>query len=128
MWRVAVVVLQPARRLPAVHPGQRQIHQDDVGQQLVRLLDRLDAVAGLGDVETGELQVRRVHLARVLVVLDHEHERLFRLGWLAHRRLAFAGSRSVNVEPAPGVALELDRAAEHLRQAAADRQAEPVPP
>ena len=42
----------------------------------------------------------------------------------AHRRLAFAGSRSVKVDPLPGVLSSSMRAAENLRQAAADRQAE----
>ena len=31
---------------------------------------------GFGDPVAGELQIRRVHLARILVVLDHEHERI----------------------------------------------------
>ena len=33
-------------------------------------------LVGLGDAIPGELQVGRVHLPRVLVVLDDEHERL----------------------------------------------------
>src|SRR5262249_41921111 len=61
------------------------------------LLDRLFAVRGLGDVEARELQVRGVHLARILVVLHDQHERLCAPS--RHRRRAFAGSLSVNVDP-----------------------------
>ena len=77
---------------------------------------------GLGDAVSRELQVRRVHLPGVLIVLDDEHERLVRV-----RRSSStprpAGNRSVNVEPLPACAVELDRAAEHLREPAANRQA-----
>ena len=45
------------------------------GISSMRLLDRLDAVGRLGHAIAGELQVRGVHLAGVLVVLDDEHER-----------------------------------------------------
>ena len=69
-----LVALQPPRRFPAVHPRQREIHQHDVGQQLARLLDRLDAVGRFRHLEARELQVGGVHFARILVVLDHEHE------------------------------------------------------
>ena len=95
----ALVALQPPRRLPAVHSRQRQIHQDDVGQQLARLLDGLHAVGRLGHLEARELQVRGVHLARVLIVLDHEHERCS-AGRQLIVGLAFAGRRSVKVDPA----------------------------
>ena len=37
---------------------------------------RLEAVGGLGDAKAGELQVRGVHLPRILIVLDDEHERM----------------------------------------------------
>src|SRR5207302_770534 len=40
-----VVGLEPARRLPAVHAGEREVHEDEIGEQLLRLLDRLVAVA-----------------------------------------------------------------------------------
>ena len=50
------------------------------GISSMRLLDRLDAVGRFGDAEPGELQVGGVHLARVLVVLDDEHERLSLVG------------------------------------------------
>jgi hypothetical protein len=70
-----VVRLELARRLPAVHLRQREVHQDDVGQQRRRLLDGLHPVGGLGDPVAGELQVLGVHLPGVLVVLDDEHQR-----------------------------------------------------
>ena len=46
------------------------------GSSSMRLLDGLHAVGRLRDAIAGELQVRRIHLAGVLVVLDDEHERL----------------------------------------------------
>ena len=108
---------------PSIPGSDRSIRMMS-GMQLDALLDRLDAVGRFGHVEAGELQVRGVHLARVLIVLDHEHERLCRSGWSLIVVSACAGSRSVNVEPFPSCALQLDGAAEHLRQAAADRQAQ----
>ena len=57
------------------------------------LLERLEAVGRLGHAEAGELQVLGVHLARVLIVVDDEHERarLSGLSWLIVRRLELAG-------------------------------------
>ena len=40
-------------------------------------LQRLHAVAGLDDVEAGELEVLGVHLARVGIVVDEQHARPF---------------------------------------------------
>ena len=45
------------------------------GREFARLVERLEAVRGLGDTVAGELQVCRVHLARILIVLDDEHQR-----------------------------------------------------
>jgi hypothetical protein len=72
----ALVLLEPARCLPPVHPRQSQIHEDDIRHQLNCLLYGFDAVGRLGDAVAGERQVGRVHLAGVLIVLDDEHERL----------------------------------------------------
>src|SRR6478672_8102310 len=38
-----------ARRLDAVHVRHRNIHQDDIGLERARLIDRLEPVAGVSD-------------------------------------------------------------------------------
>jgi hypothetical protein len=88
--------LEAARGFPAVHARQRKVHQHDVRQQVARHVHGLQTVARLRHAEAGKLEVRRVHLARILLVLDDEHERPCAN---RHRRRAFDGSRSVNVEP-----------------------------
>ena len=45
------VGLEPARRLPPVHNGQRQVHQDDVGRGLDGLLEGFHAVRRLNHIE-----------------------------------------------------------------------------
>ncbi len=97
--RRAAVGLEPPGRLPPVHHRQRQIHQDDIGLALDRLLERLDAVAGFDHVEAGILQVFAVHLARVRVIVDEQHTRPFWFG-LVHFR-PWTGSVRVKVEPFP---------------------------
>src|SRR5258706_267004 len=45
--------LADLRRLPSVHHGHRQVHDDDVGPELLRLVDRLASVARGVDDEPG---------------------------------------------------------------------------
>jgi hypothetical protein len=62
---------------------KRQIHQDDIGHQLERLLDRFQTVGRLRNPVSRELQIRGVHLPRILVILDDEHEwSLYFFHWL----------------------------------------------
>jgi len=96
--RRSLVRLQPARRLPAVHDRQRQIHQDDIGLLIDGPLQRLLAVLRFDDVEPRILQVLRVHLARVRIIVDDEHTRPLIL--VGHFR-PLIGSVRVNVEPLP---------------------------
>ena len=42
------VVLQPSRRFPPVDERHRQIHQNQIGLQLLGLFDRLNAILRLG--------------------------------------------------------------------------------
>ena len=77
----------------------------------------------LDDVEAGELQVFAVHLARVRIVVDEQHERGPAF-WCSSSASLWSASVSVNVEPLPTSLCTRDPAAEHLREPAADREAE----
>ena len=68
----AVVRLQFDDRIPAGHPGQARVHQDEVGGAFHGQLDRLDGRRRDDDVEALEFEVRRVHLARVREVVHQE--------------------------------------------------------
>jgi len=81
-----LVHLQAPGCFPAIHARQRQVHQDDVGKEFDRFLDRLETVRRFGDAISGKLQIRGVHFARILVVLDDKHERLNGLRHDGHRR------------------------------------------
>ena len=95
------------------------------GSSSLRLLDRLDAVARLRHLEARRTAGRR----RTSRARPGSPRRPARAAARAsrgagHRRLAFAGRRSVNVDPLPGVLSSSMRAAENLREPAADRQAQ----
>src|SRR5687767_15765481 len=49
----------PAARLPAVQAGEGQVHQDHVGEQGTRLLDRVDPVLGRRDAIAAEGEILR---------------------------------------------------------------------
>jgi hypothetical protein len=55
--------------------AQREIHHDDVGRTVGGALECLHAIAGLDDVEPDAGEMHGVHLPRVGVVVDNEHER-----------------------------------------------------
>ena len=86
MRRRAVAGAARRRRIgfPAVHQRQREIHQDQVRKQSGGQRDPLDAVRGGRHVEAGQLEELAVHLARVVVVFDEQHERAART--LFHQR------------------------------------------
>ena len=65
--------LQPARGLDPVHLWHADVHQDDVGSQLVDELDRLDAVRRLADdLEVLAAEEGSERTAEAVVVVDHE--------------------------------------------------------
>ena len=59
--------------LDAVHPRQAEVEHDQVGQEGLRLVERLAAV--VGDLDLVALHAQRAlqHLGDLLVVLDDEH-------------------------------------------------------
>ena len=69
----ALVGFETARRLPAVHDGEREVHEDDVGRGVERGLQRFHAVRRLHDLEAAVLEVLAVHLAGVRIVVDDQH-------------------------------------------------------
>src|SRR5439155_11390615 len=111
------ILLDGAGRLPSIDAGQREIHDDEVRHQLRGLAEGLFAIDRLGHTQARELEVRRVHLAVVVVVVDDQHERRHTLApcrrlrhtvefraapGSAHRpRFACRGSTSEKVEPLP---------------------------
>ena len=100
------VALQPSRRFPPVDERHRQIHQDQIGLQLLRLFDRLNAILRLGHAKTAELQVLTVHFTSVREIVDDEHERFIFFGHDFFRLAHFfntIGSIRVNVEPLPSL-------------------------
>ena len=65
--------LQPARGLDPVHLWHADVHQDDVGSQLVDELDRLDAVRRLADdLEVLAAEEGSERTPEAVVVVDHE--------------------------------------------------------
>src|SRR5581483_6545680 len=96
--RRALVGFEPTGRFPAVHDGQRQVHQDDVGRRVDGALQRFHPVRRFDDVEAGELQVLRIHLAGIRIVVDDQHAGPCILG--THFR-PLIGSARVNVDPFP---------------------------
>src|SRR5258706_6054419 len=71
--RCTRVGLQPAGGFPALHHGQRQVHQDEIGQVFDGALQRLDAVTGFHDFKSRIFEVLAVHFARVGGVVDEQH-------------------------------------------------------
>src|SRR5712691_1667495 len=120
----AVVRFQHPRGFPPIHPGQRQVHQDQIGPQRKRLRDRFVAVAGFGHTEAGELEELGVHLPCILVIVDDENQRRVLLGHCS----VSAGMVNMNVEPTPIALSRVIRppsAVAKRRQIARPR---PVPP
>src|SRR5512140_343769 len=131
-----VVLLEPARRRPAVHQRKRHVHQDHVRPGLLGALQRLQAVGGDVDVEALVLEELLVHLARVFVVLDDQDLRLASLHRLrrvlpgAHRRSpsGCTGSCKVNVDPFPSSLFNVmppPRSSASLREIDSPRPAPP---
>ena len=52
----ALVDLDATGGFPAVHSGERQVHQDDVWRQLDSLIDGIETVGRFGDAEAGKHQ------------------------------------------------------------------------
>jgi len=67
--------LDAPRRLPAVQPRQRQIHEDDVGRFARRLLDAVLAVLRLEHATVLVFERRSRERAIDLVVIDDENRR-----------------------------------------------------
>src|SRR5438067_1086095 len=119
-----VVRLELPRRLPAVHPGQREVHQDQIGAQLERARERLVAVARLRNAEARELQVLRVHFARVLIVVHDENQ------WrrLVGHDSASTGKNSVKVDPSPSWLSSVIRPPSIVARRRQIARPRPVPP
>ena len=71
--RVVLVAPQLAGDLDAVHAGQTEVEHDQVGEEGLGVVERLDAVVGELDVVALHPQRALQHLGDLLVVLDHEH-------------------------------------------------------
>src|SRR3954470_13546866 len=71
--RVVVVFAQPPGDVDAVEAGQPEVEHDQIGQEGMDVLERLDAVAGELDLIALQAQRALQHLRDVLVVLDDEH-------------------------------------------------------
>src|SRR5688572_4626835 len=120
----ALVSLELPRRLPAVHARERQIHEDQIGHQRESLVERLVAVARLGDAEAAEAQIFRVHLAGVLVIVDDKYQwPLFR----AHYG-ASSGIVSVKLEPCPTALWSVMRPPSAVARRRQIARLSPVPP
>ena len=71
----ARVGLELRDRVPAAQAGQRSIHQDDGRLQLLRHLEAAHRIRGTRYAQPVEFQVIRVHLARIVEILNEQHER-----------------------------------------------------
>ena len=119
----ALVVLQAPGGLPAVDARQREVHQDDVGQQLERLLQGLQPVGRGRHAEAAELQVLGEDLAAVIDVVDHQHEGAGLPLSSLMSRLGSAGQEQGEGGALAQTADQGDAAAEKVGQPAADGQA-----
>ena len=70
---VVAVLAQAARDVDAVEPREPEVEHDQVGQERVRLVERLHAVGGELDVVAVEAQRALQDVGDLLVVLDDEH-------------------------------------------------------
>ena len=70
---VVAVLAQPACDVDAVEPREAEVEHDQVGQERVRLVERLHAVAGELDLVALEAQRALQDLGDLVVVLDDEH-------------------------------------------------------
>ena len=84
---VGALLVDLARRLDAVHVGELDVEEDDVGPELLDQPERLAAVGGLGDDLDVLLVLEKVFdpfAEQRLVVRDDDRDffrrRLFRLG------------------------------------------------
>src|SRR5262245_11141027 len=119
-----LVRLELPCRLPAVHPRERQIHQDQIGDEREGLLKRLVAVARFSDAKPAESQVLRVHLARILIIVNDQNQRsLFGTHWGGSR-----GIVSVNVEPCPRLLRSVIRPPSDVASLRQIASPSPVPP
>ena len=73
--RRAPIALQPARRFPAIHDRQAQVHQDDVRGLFGGVRNGVGAIPRLDDVEPREGELRGVELPQLGVIFDDEDER-----------------------------------------------------
>jgi hypothetical protein len=70
----ALVLLETSRRLPAVDAREGEVHQDEVRDQIERLVERLVPVRGFFHAESGEPQVGGVHLPAIVEIVHHEDQ------------------------------------------------------
>jgi hypothetical protein len=88
-----------ARDLVAVHDGQLDTHEDEIGSRLCQCCKRLLAILGFSDLVIGASEHIADNLAIIRLVLDHQNA-------LAHAgptcRSTMTGSVKVKVEPWPG--------------------------
>ena len=124
---------QPPRRLEPVDDGHHEVHQHDVGAHRHRSFEGLLPVRRLHDPEPErDEEAREQAPVDGLVVHDEDGRTADHAGDAARRRVGpVAGVEHADGEPggerAPltGGALEPDRAAHHVHEAAADGEPEP---
>ena len=71
-------LLQRTTEFKAVHSWNRQIGQDDVRPELLRLRQRLMAIVRVNNPEAAATEVIPVHHAGAEIVLDDQHQWCFR--------------------------------------------------
>ena len=79
--QLTALLAQPAGHGEAVHVGEHDVEDAEVGLVVAGDLERLGAARGGGDVEPGVAQGRREELTDVGLVLDDEESGLGASGW-----------------------------------------------
>jgi hypothetical protein len=78
--RAKGAILHDPHRLPAIHAGEREVHDDDCRRLAPRFRERLVGGRRRVDPQPRVAEVVRVHLAVVGDVVDDEDERGVRSG------------------------------------------------
>ena len=83
-------------RVPAAQTGQRRVHQDEEGCSSCGQLQAAHRVRGARDAQPVELQVFRVHLARIVEVFDEQDERRCVLMWPGRLEIMTCSQRPIS--------------------------------
>ncbi len=127
------LLADPHRRLEAVQPRHRPVHQDQVEGVVPQGLDRFQPVLGEGDFDPETLERLGGHLAVDLGIVDHQHLRARETGLLPSARDIALRNRSLaGLHPGQGLdqVRPAQRGAQHIFGRAAaivgERKADPI--